>query len=247
MSFSWHDRFLQQAAWTAELRGYLFEQSGLDSAFRVLEVGCGTGVILAEAARRSSASIHGLDLDPVRLAEARLHAPAARLTRGDALALPYPTAAFDVCLCHFLLLWVADPLSALREMKRVTRPGGHVLALAEPDYGRRQDRPAALAPLGRWQAESLRIQGADPDLGRCLAALFDQVGLRIIEAGSLQERGERPVDARERGLEWAVLEADLAGIVPADELLRLKRIDEQAWRAGERSLHIPTYFAWGQA
>jgi len=240
----WHSRFLQQAAWTRDLRVYLFERAGLTRARRVLEVGCGTGAILSDLA--TPAPIHGLDLEPVRLAEARRHVPAAALVCGNALGLPYPSRIFDITFCHFLLLWVRDPLLALLEMKRVTRPGGALLALAEPDYDSRVDKPDALAPLGRWQAESLRRQGADPGLGRRLAVLFQQAGIQPIETGTLRGGGERLPVSAERNLEWAVLEADLAGWVPAQEIRRMKLLDEQAWERGERVLHVPTYFAWGK-
>jgi SAM-dependent methyltransferase len=250
---NWHARFLQQAAWTRGLRSYLFERAGLAQARRVLEVGCGTGAILSDLPTRSS--LHGLDLEAGRLAEAHVHAPAAALTCGDALSLPYPAGIFDITFCHFLLLWVSDPLRVLLEMKRVTRPGGSILALAEPDYSHRRDKPDELAPLGRWQAESLRRQGADPALGARLAELFRQAGIPPIETGTLRGSpgsgtghagGERPPALGERESEWAVLKADLAGIVPEQEIQRMKLLDEQAWESGERVLYVPTYFAWGQ-
>ena len=195
---------------------------------------------------RSELAVHGLDREAGRLLEARVHAPEAILARGDALALPHPAGTFDVTFCHFLLLWVDDPLRALCEMKRVTRPGGAVLALAEPDYGGRIDEPEALVPLGRWQAEALRRQGADPDLGRRLAELFHQAGLPPVETGTLQERGERRPAPGEREGEWAVLESDLAGTVPGADLQRLKRLDEAAWAAGTRRLYVPMHFAWAK-
>ena len=148
----WHARYTQQANWTRELRDYLFKRIGLTTAERALEVGCGTGAILSEI---QTQSLHGLDILPAALMEARVHAPAARLTRGDALSLPYPNECFEIVFCHFLLLWVSDPHRALGEMKRVTQPGGYVLALAEPDYSARVDEPTELASLGRWQTESL--------------------------------------------------------------------------------------------
>jgi SAM-dependent methyltransferase len=242
---NWHARFLQQASWTRELRSYLFEAAGLEQAERVLEVGCGTGAVLADLHPR--AAVHGLDLEPGRLAEAHLHAPAAWLACGDALQLPYPSGVFDLTFCHFLLLWVGDPLAALLEMRRVTRPGGSVLALAEPDYEHRIDQPDSLAPLGRWQTESLRRQGADPGLGARLAELFDRAGVRPVETGSLHGPAKRPPLPGEREMEWAVLEADLAGSVRSQEIQKMKRLDEQAWQRGERVLFVPTYFAWGRA
>ncbi len=241
---NWHERYLQQAAWTRELRHYLFQRAGLAQAMRVLEVGCGTGAVLADIV--TPASLHGLDLALGSLEEARLHAPAAHLTRADALALPYQDGVFDITCCHFLLLWVSDPLQALSEMKRATRQGGYVLALAEPDYTARIDKPAELAVLGRWQTEALRLQGADPGLGARLADLFFRAGLRILETGSLQGRDRAALSLEEPEKEWAVLEADLGGWVPPLEIERMKILDQQAWRRGERILHVPTYFACGQ-
>ena len=240
----WHARFLQQAGWTRDLRRYLFARAGLERAHSVLEVGCGTGASLVDLP--THVSRHGLDLEPARLAEARLHAPGCVLVRCDALSLPYAAGTFDITYCHFLLLWVRDPLRALLEMKRVTRSGGTILALAEPDYTARRDEPESLAPLGRWQTESLRRQGADPGLGARLADLFARAGIPLLETGTLQEGDRRSPTPEERELEWAVLEADLAGLASEQEVQRLKQLDQQAWERGERVLHVPTCFACGE-
>lgn len=239
----WHARYLQQAAWTRDLRAYLFEEAGLSHAQRVLEVGCGTGAILRDL--HTSASLHGLDLDSAALAQCRIHAPAATLTRGDGLSLPYSDQTFDIVYCHYFLLWVGDPLQAVREMKRVTRNSGHILALAEPDYSSRVDKPDELKILGVWQRESLKEQGADPGFGARLAETFFQAGIKILETGTIQSAGSE-ASAGEREMEWAVLEADLAGFVPAEEIRKMKLMEERAWARGERMLHVPTYFAWGQ-
>ncbi len=240
----WHKRFVQQATWTKDLRSYLFSRSGMGKARLVLEVGCGTGAVLSDL--DTPAAIHGLDLQPASLLEARRNAPQALLACGDALALPYESGVFDITFCHFLLLWVRDPLQALREMKRLTRPGGSLLALAEPDYTSRVDRPDELALLGRWQAESLQRQGADPGLGGRLADLFKQAGIPLVETGRLRADRPHSLSPVEREMEWEVLEADLAGSVPPDELQRLKLMDEIAWERGERRLYVPTYWAWGR-
>ena len=241
---NWHERYTQQAGWTRALREYLFQRTSLEGADRVLEVGCGTGAILSTV---QTNALHGLDLRLASLKGARLHAPAASLTCADAHFLPYADNAFDITFCHYLLLWVSDPYRVLLEMKRITRPGGHVLALAEPDYSARIDEPPELAVLGRWQVESLQRQGADPALGGRLAELFYRAGIELVETGAIQGRGDEALKPAAWELEWAVLEHDLTGIVPGTEVQRLKALDAQARGSGVRVLHVPTYFAWGRA
>ena len=238
---NWHVRYLQQAAWTRDLRTYLFEKAGMASAGRVLEVGCGTGAILREI--NSPASLFGLDLEPASLSICRIHAPAASLTHGDAHFLPYPDQSFDIVYCHFLLLWVKNPLQVVREMARVGRT---VLALAEPDYSQRMDEPAPLKQLGKWQTAALVRQGANPSFGTRLAETFYQAGLQLVETGPIQS-AEKKRSAEEWEDEWAVIEADLAESISGEDIQKMKVLDENARRNAERVLHVPTYFAWGKS
>lgn len=208
-----------------------------------MEVGCGTGVLLSELQSRTQGLSYGVDLDSSSLHHAQEHARGARLAQADGAALPFPGQTFDLALCHFLLLWVSNPEQVLVEMARVTRLGGFVLALAEPDYGGRIDHPDELVILGRWQQDSLEKQGADPRIGRKLAEIFHRAGLNEVEAGVLggQWRGEpsRP----EWELEWAVLESDLNEV---ERLSSLRALDWTARERGERVLFVPTFYAWGK-
>jgi ubiquinone/menaquinone biosynthesis C-methylase UbiE len=241
---NWHKRYIQQAAWTRGLRDYLFDKTKLSSTQRVLEVGCGTGAILSTL--KTSAVLHGLDLDASALSEAHLHDSITLLTRGDAQSLPYSNRSFDITYCHFFLLWVHDPLGALIEMKRVTKSNGYVLAIAEPDYTARIDKPNELITLGQMQNESLKRQGADISLGARLADLFFRAGIKIIETGAIQSGENEALSSEEWQAEWDVIESDLAESVSRAEIARLKKLDEDAYRRGTRLLNVPTYFAWGQ-
>ena len=167
---NWHARYVQQANWTRDLRNYIFNKVHVEDARRVLEVGCGTGAVLSEVPNHQN--LHGLDNDRTALETCRLLVPEAALTEGDALQLPYLDQTLDIVYCHFLLLWVRDPLQALLEMKRLTKQDGYVIAFAEPNYLQRVDAPEELVPLGKWQTEALIQQGADPGLGARLAELF---------------------------------------------------------------------------
>ncbi len=118
----------------AERRARFFVEKGaLAPGRRALELGCGTGVFLGQVAA-SGASIVGLDLSEDLLAKARERVRPFRnvvLARGNAEALPWPEASFDVVygssVLHHLSL-----VAALREAHRVLRPGGRVV-FAEPN------------------------------------------------------------------------------------------------------------------
>lgn len=239
----WHRRYIQQAQWTRDLRAYIFKQVRLNEASSALEVGCGSGAVLSELP--DQLWVHGLDIDFAALTQCRALAPAASLTQGNALDLPYPDQNFDIVYCHFFLLWVHDPLQALLEMKRVTKTGAYVIAFAEPDYTARLDEPRELVILGKWQTESLKRQGADPGLGARLADLFFRAGITIVETGTIHNAGRNP-SPEEWETEWAVIESDLAGFISKEEAQRLKELDRQARARGERILNVPTYFAWGR-
>jgi SAM-dependent methyltransferase len=243
---AWHDRFEQQTRWTQEVRRYLFQQIGLQEAQKVLEVGCGTGAVLSQKEPGELAVRYGLDLRLDFLQLAQHKAPSSPLTCGDAYHLPYQSAAFDLTYCHFLLLWLTEPGAALQEMRRVTRPGGFITVLAEPDYGGRIDYPPALEVLGRLQTQSLRQQSADPFTGRKLLAFLTQAGLVDAQAGVTGGYWKEPPADIDLDLEWKMLEHDLAGLLEVEELTRLHEADRLAWRNRERILYVPTFYAWGR-
>ena len=242
----WHKRFIQQARWTESVRRFLFQQAGLAQAKAVLEVGCGSGAILEDLSRQSSAHLVGIDLKPDYLRYARSQNPIIEFSCADALHLPFASQLFSHTCCHFFLLWVNNPLQALIEMKRVTKQGGFILALAEPDYGGRIDYPNSLAQLGILQGQSLTRQQADPFMGRKIKGLFHQAGLRNVQAGVLGGQWSEPLPVEEWESGWETLESDLAGAVTQEGLAELKRLDSVAWHKGERILFVPTFYAIGQ-
>lgn len=247
----WHARFLQQASWTRQARRYLLGRVALSESRRILEVGCGTGAVLPELGDHPLTNIHGLDIRRDYLQLAQENAPGAHLTQGDAHHLPYAAGSFEATCCHFLLLWVPDPLGVVSEMKRVTQPGGPLLLMAEPDYGGRIDYPLALAKLGEWQRQALRHAGANPDIGRELAGLLSQNGLADIEWGVLGGSWTNPPTEKDWKMEWQVLRADLEQMGDPspdwrEQINSLQELDRQAWGRRERVLFVPTFYAWGR-
>jgi SAM-dependent methyltransferase len=242
----WHHRFTQQSRWTAQVRQALLDGLNLKSSRSALEVGCGTGVIASDMMRLNPLSrVHGIDLRFDFLQLAQREAPTLNLANANGLALPFANATFDFSFCHYLLLWIPNPVALIREMARVTRPGGAVLALAEPDYGGRIDYPPSLGEIGQQQATALRCQGADPNTGRWLATLFKAAGLQNVRCAVLGGQWGEPVSAEEVEAEWRVLAADLGESISPSELETYRRLDMDAWQSGERVLYIPTFYAWG--
>jgi SAM-dependent methyltransferase len=101
------------------------------SADGVLDVGCGTGVLARRAADRVAAEsqVTGLDRNEGMLAVARRLQPKIDWRQGEATALPFADASYDVVMSQFALMYFPDRIAALKEMVRVLRPGGR-LAIA---------------------------------------------------------------------------------------------------------------------
>lgn len=99
---------------------------------RVLDVGCGTGVVTRMAAEQVSpdGTVAGLDVNPGMLAVARSVTPSApdiTWHEASAEAMPFPDAEFDAVLCQLSLQFVPDRARAVREMRRVLKPGGRLV------------------------------------------------------------------------------------------------------------------------
>jgi ubiquinone/menaquinone biosynthesis C-methylase UbiE len=118
------------AVFTAQPAGHLVRFAGIRAGQSVLDVGTGTGVVAITAARRG-ATVTGLDLTPEMLEQARQSAPIAGLNsitwkEGDAESLPFPDASFDAVLSQFGHMFAPRPEVAIREMRRVLKPGGRI-------------------------------------------------------------------------------------------------------------------------
>lgn len=107
------------------------DEARLSPGDRALDVACGTGRLTMELVTRvgQQGSVTGLDFSEEMLALARRQAPEIDWRSGDALELPFPDAEFDAVTVGFAVRNFEDLAGGLREMRRVTRPGGRVVVL----------------------------------------------------------------------------------------------------------------------
>ena len=117
---------------------WMFPRMRLREGERVLEVGCGTGVLWRENAERIPAglSLTLTDLSPGMLEQARVRLaglqPVPELRIADVQALPFADASFDAAIANHMLYHVPDRAKALSELRRVLRPGGRLFATTYP-------------------------------------------------------------------------------------------------------------------
>ncbi|WP_412738788.1 demethylmenaquinone methyltransferase [Krasilnikovia sp. MM14-A1259] len=176
--------FGQDRGWRRATRAAL----GLRPGERVLDVGAGTGVSTEEMARSGAYAV-GADLSVGMLAAGHRSRPQVPLVAGDALALPFPDGVFDAVTISFALRNVVDTVGALRELARVTRPGGRLVVCEFSHPTNPAFRTAYLSYLMRSLPKVARAVSSNPDayvyLAESIRAWPDQQGLagRIAEAG----------------------------------------------------------------
>jgi SAM-dependent methyltransferase len=157
----------------------------------LLDVGCGPGSITADLAQAvAPGRVVALDSSAEVLALARAELErrglgSVELVTGDVAALDLPDASVDVAHAHQLLHHVPDPVAAVAEMLRVTRPGG-LVAIRESDYGAFTWYPSD-PRLDRWRELFLlasRANGGEPEAGRRLLAWVHAAGATAVTASS---------------------------------------------------------------
>ena len=149
----------------------------------VLDVGCGSGVFARHVARAlPSADVIGLDIDEARIDYARAHSDEknVRFELGDMASLPLASDSFDLVFSRFALVHNQDPTAAMREMARVLKPEGVLVAydMVHEGIWFVPDRPAFAEAL-RGIVRVLRERGAEPNQGLFLGPWMKRAGLDV--------------------------------------------------------------------
>ncbi|MCP4965934.1 MAG: methyltransferase domain-containing protein [bacterium] len=153
----------------------------LADGLHLLDFGCGPGSITVDLAHRlaPSGSVVGVDSSQAALEIARHDAAAGNLdyVRGSVYDLPLPSDTFDIAYGHQVLQHLGDPVAALREVRRVLKPGG-VVAVRDADYATMTHHPHQPG-ITRWldlYHQVARANGGEPDAGRRLPEWVNDAG-----------------------------------------------------------------------
>jgi ubiquinone/menaquinone biosynthesis C-methylase UbiE len=110
---------------TAQAAGPLLDAAGVGPGIRVLDLGTGPGVVAAEAVRRG-ADVSAVDAEPEMARTAARNVPAADVRVAVLPELPHEDETFDAVVGNFVINHVGEPPTALKEVRRVLRPGGRL-------------------------------------------------------------------------------------------------------------------------
>jgi ubiquinone/menaquinone biosynthesis C-methylase UbiE len=177
-----YERYM--GVWSQRVADAFLEWLAPEPGLRWLDVGCGSGAFTEMLVHRCApASVDGIDPSEEQLAFARARSALwlAQFHRGDAMALPFPSLAFDAAIMPLVIFFVSDPAKGISEMARVVGPGGLVTAYA-------WDMPGGGFPY-RALFEVLRNQGVvvpsapSPDASSmdAMRALWTGAGLVALE------------------------------------------------------------------
>jgi SAM-dependent methyltransferase len=186
-----YDRFMGR--YSVGLAAQMADLAGVGAGQRALDVGCGPGALTRElAARLGPEAVAAVDPSSSFVDAARERNPGVDVRLAPAEQLPFGDGAFDAALAQLVVHFMADPVAGLRDMARVTKPGGAVTACV-------WDHAGGQGPLGVfWRAVHELDPGAQDESGLAgareghLAELFAAAGVHDVEETLLAVDVEHP-------------------------------------------------------
>jgi ubiquinone/menaquinone biosynthesis C-methylase UbiE len=167
--------------------GEYLDAMDVDSANTVLDMGCGTGMVARTIARRAhfSGRVTGIDLSPYlveaakRLADEEGLGTRVEFRSGDTRDLDIPDGRFDAVVAHTLVSHVQEPLTVLKELGRVVKPGG-LIAIFDGDYASMTFALDDPVQSKRYDEALITAVVTSPRVMRQMPRLIEQAGLEMI-------------------------------------------------------------------
>jgi SAM-dependent methyltransferase len=174
-SSSSYDRFMGR--FSGPLGPLFADFAGVGSSGRALDVGCGPGALTVElAARLGAENVAAIDPSEAFVEAARERNPEVDVRHAPAEKIPFADDEFDFALAQLVVHFMADPVAGLREMARVTRPGGVVAACVWDHYG-------GTSPLSEFWSVLEELDSAAPNEAHLAGAREGHLGELFAAAG----------------------------------------------------------------
>lgn len=246
-------KHLRERWWDDEFTAFVQETVQPRPGRRILDVGCGVGTaeVNLSRLRLTQVTLVGIDRVPDRLRAAlsavQSHNISAAFAAADACAMPFAEGAFDSAFCVAVLQHISDVAEAVREIARVTRPGGRIVAV-EPDNSARYFYSSSKVGMRAYEVAGQFFSGltargdaSDPAVGPKLPTLFANNGIHVLDVRlfpvSRAQLGAPPPavwSARRQAIERAIEGAGDVGLrrLGQDYLKLLEAYSAEAKSAG---------------
>jgi len=178
------ERLIAQARFYEPFTAQFFQDAGITSGMRILDVGSGSGDVSFLVARivGSGGHVVGVERAQVAVETARrraadLHISNVEFVVGDAATMTFEEP-FDAVVGRFVLQFCPDPSAVVRQLAKQVQPGG-IIAFQEVDWAGCHTLPESptFSQLVRWGTQALQQSGAEPHTGLKLPAIFTGAGL----------------------------------------------------------------------
>lgn len=239
----WNKHLSRQFNWTKKLRTIIYDKIDLKKQNKILDAGCGIGLIAKEMGEISGGEVYGVDINKKLLKIAEKNFPEGSFQQGSIEKLPFDDNTFDVAFCHFVLMWVKNPGAAIKELKRVTKPGGWIVCAAEPDYGGKIDYPDEYNTVAA-SIRTIQNEGGNPFFGRRLKAAFAANKLKPFMSVFTDLWDDETME-REFKHTWEIQDLTTYGALMKSWVQRVRQSDIEALNKGERVTLLPIF--WGAA
>lgn len=208
----------------AEWAPRVLDALSVESGDRILDVACGTGVVARHARNRHpSATVVGLDPNLGMLTVAHERCPEVTWTQGVAEDIPFPDQSFDRVACQFGLMFFSDRDAAIREMLRVTKPGGKlafvVWASLEDTPGYSDVTRLLHDVIGDEAANAMRAPFCLGDVEK-LGSIFDSAGATNREIQTVT--GKARFESLDQWMYTDIRGWTLADMIDDDQFERLR-------------------------